>query len=216
MPDRFLNLGNTVIPVIAKLNGTTITDEILEWIPFTTDSSGQLITTTYYPTVDSAAFNRPFVLDIGSAQFNNDTNFGFLVGNVEYLYDPFEDEFIRKKSNYTIELISGTQSTTQESSIIKNYNHRGGHFFIEITNIETDATITPLIQGIDLDSGETYEILIGPVLNTVGIYILKVYPGIGQIPNGSASDILPNAFKLRAVYGGTDDITYSSTVSLIM
>lgn len=216
MAIRHFDLGNTVVPVIAKLNGTDIDDRILEWIPFTSDNLGQLITTSYYPTVDSAAFNKPSVLDIGADLFNNNTNFGFLVGNVEYLYDPFEDEFIRKKSNYTEELIAGTFSSNQNSSTIKNYNHRGGHFFIEITNIAIDATITPLIQGIDLDSGETYEILVGQTLTEVGIYVLKVYPGIGQIPNGSASDILPSAFKLRVIYGGTGDITYSSTVSLIM
>lgn len=214
MANKHFDLGNTVVPVVAKLNGTDIDDKILEWIPFSTDVNGQLLTTSYYNTVDSAALNRPYVLDIDSSQFNSGTNFGFLVGNVEYLYDPFEDEFNRKQSNYTAELISGTFSSTQGSSIIRNHNHRGGHFFIEVTDIETDATITPLIQGIDLDSGETYEILIGSIISAVGVYVLKVYPGIGQIPNGSASDILPNAFKLRLVYGGTDDITYSSTVSL--
>ncbi|MES9901029.1 MAG: hypothetical protein ABW148_18685 [Sedimenticola sp.] len=215
--NRYLDLGNAVVPLIAKLNGTTIDDRVMEWIPFTTDSSGNLITTTYYETIDSALLNRPFVLDTSEPQFNISVgNFGLLVGNVEYLYDPYEDEFNRKSGNYTLELVSGTFSTSQTSSLIKNNNHRGGHFVIEITGIETDATITPILIGVDLDGGGFYDILVGTKLTAEGVYILKVYPGIGQIPNGSASDILPNASRLRFIYGGTGTITYSSSCSLIL
>ena len=216
MATRYLDLGNAIVPLTAKLNGNTIDDEILEWIPFTVDINGSLITTSYYKTVESSTLNQNYVLDIGESQFDNDEIYGLVVGNVEYLYDPHEDQFVRKTSNHTIDLISGTYSSTQESSTLKNYNQRGGHFFIEITDIETDATLTPIIQGRDGDTGEPYDILVGTTLTAVGVYVLKVYPGIGQIPNGSASDILPRQFLLRLVYGGTGTITYSSSCSLIM
>ena len=213
--NRYLDLGNQVVPLIAKLNGTDIDDRIMEWIPFSTDANGHLITTTYFETIDSVVLNRPFVVDTNADTFfNNAGNFGLVVGNVEYLYDPYEDEFYRRSANYTLELLSGTFSATQTSSSIVNHNHRGGHFVIEVTDIETDATITPTILGQDLDGGGFYDILTGVTISAVGVYVLKVYPGIGQIPNASASDILPNTSRLRLVYGGTGEITYSSTCSL--
>ncbi len=220
MANRFLDLGNAVVPLTAKLNGSTIDDEILEWTPFTADISGNLITSTYYKVIDGSPgeVNRPFVVDTNASQFNNSAgNFGLLVGNVEYLYDPYEGEFIRKTANYTLPLIEyAERSSSETSSTITNYNHKGAHFFFVVDAIAADATITPSISGRDPETNLRYDILVGTTITTTGITVLKIYPGIGQIPNGSASDILPTNFRVEADYGGTGTITYSVTCALIM
>jgi hypothetical protein len=47
------------------------------------------------------------------------------------------------------------------------------------------------MQGKDPVTETYYNILVGPAIAATGATILKIYPGIGTVVNGAASDVLP-------------------------
>ena len=46
--------------------------------------------------------------------------------------------------------------------------------------------------------------------------MLRVYPGLTASANVTASDVLPATWRVEAVHGDTDSITYSVSANLIM
>jgi hypothetical protein len=43
-----------------------------------------------------------------------------------------------------------------------------------------------------------------------GTTVLKVYPGLAVAANGSANDVLPRSWRLRAAHSGGANFTYSA------
>jgi hypothetical protein len=89
------------------------------------------------------------------------------------------------------------------------------HVIINVTSITDSPEVEPHIQGKDPISGTYYDILVGNDITATGITILKVYPGIGQIANGAASDILPRTWRVRMEHDDSDSITYSVAAVVI-
>lgn len=219
MADRYFNLGNSVVSLAALVDGNTPDDSIIEYAPLILDINGQLQTITRYPLLGApSTLAQPLIVDVSDNITVASGDYGFLTGSVEYLVnDQAGTQLERKRNNQTLTMLtSAVRSSTTASGNFTNHNSRGGHFVIDISDIETDATLTPTIQGNDELTDEYYDILTGLEITTAGTHVIKVYPGIGQIPNGAASDILPRLFRINMVYGGTDDITYSVSCALIM
>lgn len=99
-------------------------------------------------------------------------------------------------------------ATTVNSMDQTNNNYKGGHFIINIVTA-TSGTYTPHIQAKDPISGLYYDILVGSALSAVGTTILKVYPGIGVVANGSASDILPQIWRVQLIGASTPSMVLS-------
>lgn len=99
-------------------------------------------------------------------------------------------------------------ATTVNSPVQMNYNYRGGHFIINVVTA-TSGTYTPHIQAQDDSSGIWYDILVGSAISASGITILKVYPGIGAIANGTANDILPKTWRIQLVGASTPNMVIS-------
>lgn len=106
-------------------------------------------------------------------------------------------------------LVSVARTATVNSADQINADGRGVHVIIDVTVDPAAASVTPTIQGRDPLSGVYYDILVGNAITAVGTTILKVYPGIGAVANGAASDVLPRTWRVRMVHADDDSITYS-------
>jgi hypothetical protein len=106
-------------------------------------------------------------------------------------------------------LPQATQTATTVNSLAQsNTSYRGGHFIVTVVTA-TSGTYTPHIQGYDPASGLWYDILIGSAISAVGTTVLKVYPGIGVVANGSASDVLPLTWRVQLIGASTPSMVIS-------
>jgi len=108
--------------------------------------------------------------------------------------------------------------TTQTAATVNspsqtNTNYRGGHFIIKVVTA-TSGTYTPRIQGYDPISQAWYDILVGSAISAAGTTVLKVYPGIGVVANGSASDILPLTWRVQLIGASTPNMIFSVSAYL--
>lgn len=104
-------------------------------------------------------------------------------------------------------------ATTVNSGAINNTSWKGGHVIVNISAF-TGGTYTPHVQAQDPVSLVWYDILVGTALGATGTTILKVYPGIGVIANGSASDILPLTWRVQMIGASTPNMTFSVSAYL--
>lgn len=110
----------------------------------------------------------------------------------------------------TIRASSATTDTYTSSDIVKDAKARGAHFIFVVSAVTGGSSITPKIQGKDkLDN--YYDILVGSAITSTGTTVLKIYPGIGVIANGSAADLLPQVYRVIVTNTGGGSYTYSVT-----
>lgn len=106
-------------------------------------------------------------------------------------------------------LPQATQTAATVNSLPQtNNSYRGGHFIINVITV-TSGTYTPHVQGYDPASGLWYDILVGSAISASGTTVLKVYPGIGVVANGSASDILPLTWRIQLIGASTPSMIMS-------
>lgn len=89
-----------------------------------------------------------------------------------------------------------TRTATISSADQYNPGARGGHIITTVSSFVT-GTFTVNIQGKDPVSLGYYNILTSPGIVSTGTTVMKVYPGIGTIVNGAASDILPYIWRVQ-------------------
>lgn len=114
------------------------------------------------------------------------------------------------RSGVTI-LASGARTTTQTSD-----DYQGGtglHLIINMTSAGT-GSVTPKIQGKG-NLGTYYDILVGSAITTDSVNVLKVGPGIGQVANGAAADILPPTWRVVVTANNANSATYSVTAVML-
>lgn len=140
---------------------------------------------------------------------------GLVTLGTEYLYNG--STFDRKRANTeeTI-LASAARTAATNSADFTNYNARGAHFIVDVTAITATPSITVTIQGKDPVSSKYYDLLVSNAITATGTTVLKVYPGIGQIANGAASDILPRTYRVSVAHADADSITYSIGANLVI
>lgn len=113
---------------------------------------------------------------------------------------------------YASEARTATPTATTELS---RRGERGGHFVIKVTAITASPSVTPTIEGYDTTSDSWYSILVGAAITATGTTVLKVYPGIAVQANATASDILPQTWRLTLTHGDADSITYTASANLV-
>jgi len=111
-------------------------------------------------------------------------------------------------------LASAARTVTTASADLTNYNQRGVHVAVDVTVAGT-STLTVTIQGKDPVSGNYYDLLIGTAIAAAGLVILKLYPGIGTLAGGAASDILPRIWRVNCAKGDASAWTYSVGANLV-
>jgi hypothetical protein len=106
---------------------------------------------------------------------------------------------------------------TVNGSDQSNAARRGLHLVVDITAISgTSPTLTVTVEGKDPVSGKYYTILASAALNAVATTVLKVYPGLTAAANTVANDVLPGAWRVKAVVGGTGpSVTATIAASVI-
>lgn len=82
-----------------------------------------------------------------------------------------------------------------------------------------DATVVPgvdtvqlVIEGKDPLSGKYWTILAQVATAALGTYVLTVFPGILVAANVSASDVLPDVYRVRVVHSAGTAFTYTVAV----
>jgi len=128
-----------------------------------------------------------------------------------------EATFDRQRNNTEVTLLaSAARTASVNSADFTNFNAKGAHFVIDVSLDPASASITVTIEGKDPLSGEYYDILVSAAIDSTGITILKVYPGISTLANGAASDILPRTFRVKVAAVDTDSLTYSIAALLVV
>lgn len=111
---------------------------------------------------------------------------------------------------------SAARTATPTAVTQTNYRaERGGHFVIKVTAVTATPSVTPTIEGYDATSDSWYTILTGAAITATGTTVLKVYPGIAVQANATASDILPQTWRLTMTHGDSDSITYTASANLV-
>jgi hypothetical protein len=108
-----------------------------------------------------------------------------------------------------IVLPSAVRTATTTSTSFGNQSFKGAHVILNITVAPGAQSLTLAINAQDPVSGTVYPILTGTAITTTGINIYKVYPGIGTVANGAASDMLPNLWNVSVTHSGGGSWTYS-------
>lgn len=130
--------------------------------------------------------------------------------------DGAADRFERERANSTFSLLaSSARTATVNSSDQNNYNWRGAHIIINVTSITATPSVVPTIEGRDPISGTYYTLLTGVAITATGLTVLKIYPGITALANGSTNDILPRYWRVTMTHGDADSITYSVAAMLM-
>lgn len=105
---------------------------------------------------------------------------------------------------------AGSNSADQSNPL-----HRGVKVVIDVTAIAgTTPTFTVTIRGKDPASGKYFTILASAALTATGTVVLTVYPGIAAVANVSASDVLPDTWRIETAIGGTTP-TVTATISAL-
>lgn len=138
-----------------------------------------------------------------------------IAASVNYLFDGTQFDRARNNTQETV-LASAARTASVDSTDFTNHNAKGLHIIVNVSAITATPSIIAAIQGKDPVSGNYYDLLVGTAITTTGINVLKIYPGIGQIANGAASDLLPRIWRVSIAHADVDSITYSVGANLVL
>lgn len=123
---------------------------------------------------------------------------------------------LTEAGTYGTVLASAARTATVASA--DQYNPdgwRGLHLVIDATAITATPSVVFTIQGKDPVSGQYYTILASAAVTAVSTTVLRVFPGATAAANTVANDTLPAIWRVNAVHGDADSITYSVGVSYL-
>jgi hypothetical protein len=106
-------------------------------------------------------------------------------------------------------------TTTQTSPDLANPAARGVKVVVVTTAIGT-GSITLTIQGKDIASGTDYTLLAGVAINTNTTNIYTVYPGLTAAANVTATDVLPQLWRLLVTANNANAATYTVGFSTLV
>ena len=113
-------------------------------------------------------------------------------------------------------LASAARTATVNSDVIPNAaGHRGLHLIIDATAITATPSVVFTIQGYSGLGDDYYTILASAAIVGTGTTVLRVYPGCIAASNLIANDCLPIQWRVAAVHGDADSITYSVNAILL-
>lgn len=131
------------------------------------------------------------------------------------LYSAAGDEWIRQHSNEGITILaSAARTATTISATFTNPNHRAAHFIIVVTAVTATPSVVFNIEGFDEASATWYPLLIPLAIDSVGTTVLKIGIGFTPVPNLTANNLIPFSYRVNAVHGDADSITYSVGANL--
>lgn len=108
-----------------------------------------------------------------------------------------------------IVLASAARTATVASAVSANPGYRGLHIIIDVTASAGTPSVTFTIEGYSPLGDDYYTILASAAITGTGTTVLRVYPGLTAAANTIANDVLPHLWRVNAVHGTADSITYS-------
>ena len=113
-------------------------------------------------------------------------------------------------------IITATAVTTNQTSAAQfNLNGRGVRVVLNMTNIGT-GNVTLAIQCFDSAGAGYYAILTGAAISTNSVNVYTVYPGISQLANQSASQIMTRQWNVLVTANNANPTTYTVGAQVLL
>lgn len=106
-------------------------------------------------------------------------------------------------------LASAARTASVDSSDFSNEGFRGLHLIIDATASAATPSVVFTIQGYSGLGNDYYTILASAAVTGAATSVLRVYPGLTAAANLVANDCLPSIWRVSAVAGDADSLTYS-------
>jgi len=134
------------------------------------------------------------------------------------LYQGTTNTYIRARANDNITVLaSAARTATVASATFNNGNYRGGQFIINTTVVPGAAPSTVFnVQMLNGVTGNFITLLSSVAITAVGTVVLRVYPGLVAAANLVANDLLPWQWRVQAVHGNANSVTYSVAANLML
>lgn len=113
-------------------------------------------------------------------------------------------------------LASAARTASTETPDQRNAVHRGVRVHINATASAATPSVVFTIQGKDQVTGDYYDLLASAAVTGAGDTYLLLYPGAAVTSNVSANAVLPPHWRVKAVAGDADSLTYGITAELLV
>lgn len=134
------------------------------------------------------------------------------------LFNPVAEDYDAETGNHdsviAVADLAAAVAATYNGSDQDNPNGRGLHVVVDVTAVGgTTPQVIVTIEGKDPRSGKYYTLLASAALTAAATTVLKVFPGATAAANSVANDILPRAWRVKAVVSGGAGATITATIS---
>jgi hypothetical protein len=99
--------------------------------------------------------------------------------------------------------------------VLDSSNTRALVLVFDSTAITSTPSVVPTIDGIDVTSGKTYNLLTGVAIATVLTRAFRIAPLLVAVANLTVQDYLPEKVRITMTHGNANSITYSVSAHLI-
>ena len=112
---------------------------------------------------------------------------------------------VKQTEAYSLPIPAGNTVTVVGPDIV-NHSARGLKVVLSTTVIGT-GSVTVIIEGKAKGSGLYYTLLSGAAVVTNVVNVYTVYPGLTAAANVTATDVLPETFRVRLISNNANAVT---------
>lgn len=109
---------------------------------------------------------------------------------------------------------SAARTASPTPSTLLNRFERGVQVIVDVTAITDTPTVVFNVQGKDAVSGKWYTLLASAAVTGISTTVLRVEPGSTEAANTVAAAGVPRVWRVQAVHGDADSITYTVGANL--
>ena len=113
-------------------------------------------------------------------------------------------------------IASAAYTASQNSADLENPYARGAVIVIDATASAATPSVVFTVKGKSALGNDYYTILTSAAITGTGTTILRIYPGLTAAANVAVNDVLPRAWRIEAVAGDADSLTYSVSCNYIL
>lgn len=106
-------------------------------------------------------------------------------------------------------LPSAARTASVDSASFTGYKAKYADIIIDATAAADTPSVVFTVQGYAPISGKWYTILASAAITGTGTTVLRIGPGIAASANVAANAMLPMTWRVSAVAGDSDSLTYS-------
>lgn len=106
-------------------------------------------------------------------------------------------------------------ATFNSADIVNDEGGVGLVAVIDVTAVTSSPSVVFTIQGKDPASGKYYDILASSAITGTGTTVLRVHPDLTAAANSVAKDMIPRVWRIKAVHGNANSISYTVGASMV-